>query len=58
MSALLWLAIPVLATLVAAVVVPAATRRRGRELTAAQRAARVRRALEPKPERTGRGTPG
>lgn len=58
MSALLWLAIPVLATLVAAVVVPAAARRRGRELTATERAARVRRALQPRHGRTGRGNAG
>jgi cytochrome c-type biogenesis protein CcmH/NrfF len=55
MSAMAWLALPVVVTLVAAITVPALARRRSRELPAAERAERLRRALAP---RTGRSRPG
>lgn len=45
MTAIAWLAIPVLATVIAACVVPAIARDRRRELPAAERAERIRRAL-------------
>lgn len=47
MSPLVWLAIPVVASLLAAVTVPALQRHRSRELTPGQRAERLRRALRP-----------
>lgn len=58
MSAIAWLAIPVIVTLLAAIIVPASARRRGRELPAAERAERIRRALGPSAGRAGRGSRG
>jgi cytochrome c-type biogenesis protein CcmH/NrfF len=56
-SAIAWLAIPVIVTLLAAIIVPAAARRRGRELPAADRAERIRRAMG-QPDGRGRGSRG
>ena len=57
MSAIAWLAIPVIVTLLAAIIAPASARRRGRELPAAERAERIRRALGQPDGRAGRGSP-
>jgi cytochrome c-type biogenesis protein CcmH/NrfF len=57
-SAIAWLAIPVIVTLLAAIIVPAAARRRGRELPAADRAERIRRALGQPDGRGRRGSRG
>lgn len=58
MSAIAWLAIPVIVTLLAAFIVPASARRRARELPATERAERIRRALGPSAGRAGRGSRG
>jgi cytochrome c-type biogenesis protein CcmH/NrfF len=58
MTPLLWLAIPLLATLLAAVVVPALARHRRREVPAAERAERMRRALAPRPSHDRRESMG
>jgi cytochrome c-type biogenesis protein CcmH/NrfF len=53
---LLWLAIPMVTTLLAIVIVPAVARHRRRKLSAAARAERMRRALAPRTANGRRGS--
>ena len=55
MSPLAWLAIPVLATIAAAIIVPIGMRRRSVGLTPAERSLRLQRALAPRPNNSRRG---
>ncbi len=58
MTPLEWLVLPVVATVAAAVAVPAVQRRRHRVLPPAQRAEKMRAALQPRADRRDPGSAG